>query len=128
MFLFSRYRLDFKYIALSDINIILSFGPLPVIYVYIAQTGHYSIYPILSALPLTLIAEAILHSNNTRDLEHDRSAGIYTLPILIGKRHSYYLYCLLMYIPYLIAIYLMIHVMDLFLTITDISYCVSLMH
>jgi len=75
-----------------------------------AQAGHYSIYPILYALPLTLNTEAILHSNNTRDMKHDKSVGIITLSILLGKRFSYYFYCLLIYSPYLIISYIMIYI------------------
>jgi 1,4-dihydroxy-2-naphthoate octaprenyltransferase len=75
-----------------------------------AQAGHYSIYPLLYALPLTLNTEAILHSNNTRDMEHDKSVGILTLSILLGKRYSYYLYCLLIYSPYLIISYIMLNI------------------
>jgi len=75
-----------------------------------AQAGHYSIYPVLYALPLTLNTEAILHSNNTRDMEHDKSVGILTLSILLGKRYSYYLYCLLIYAPYIIISYIMINI------------------
>lgn len=75
-----------------------------------AQAGHYSIYPVLYALPLTLNTEAILHSNNTRDMKHDRSVGILTLSILLGKRYSYYLYCLLIFSPYLIISYLMVKI------------------
>lgn len=75
-----------------------------------AQAGHYSIYPILYALPLTLNTEAILHSNNTRDMKHDKAVGILTLSMLLGKRYSYYLYCFLIYSPYIIIVYLMISV------------------
>ncbi|CAF4348529.1 unnamed protein product, partial [Rotaria sp. Silwood2] len=101
---------SFKYIALGDIIILLAFGPITVVYSYMAQAGHYSNYPILYALPLTLNTEAILHSNNTRDMKHDRSVGILTLSILLGKRYSYYLYCLLIYSPYIIIIYMMIYI------------------
>jgi 1,4-dihydroxy-2-naphthoate octaprenyltransferase len=75
-----------------------------------AQAGHYSIYPVLYALPLTLNTEAILHSNNTRDIRHDKSVGILTLSMLLGKQYSYYLYCLLIYSPYLIISYIMINI------------------
>lgn len=75
-----------------------------------AQAGHYSIYPVLYALPLTLNTEAILHSNNTRDMKHDKAVGILTLSILLGKRYSYYLYCFLIYSPYLIISYLTIRI------------------
>jgi 1,4-dihydroxy-2-naphthoate octaprenyltransferase len=94
------FHLGFKYIALGDVLILLTFGPITVVFSYMAQAGHYSIYPVLYALPLTLNTEAILHSNNTRDMEHDKSVGISTLSILIGKRYSYYLYCILIYSPY----------------------------
>lgn len=75
-----------------------------------AQAGYYSIYPVLYALPLTLNTEAILHSNNTRDMKHDRSVGILTLSIILGKRYSYYLYCLLIYSPYIIIVYLIVKI------------------
>jgi len=102
--------IGFKYIALGDVLILLTFGPITVIYSYMAQAGHFSIYPVLYALPLTLNTEAILHSNNTRDMEHDKSVGILTLSILLGKRYSYYLYCLLIYSPYIIISYIMINI------------------
>ena len=102
------FHTGFKYIALGDILILLTFGPITVIYSYMAQAGHYSIYPIFYALPLTLNTEAILHSNNTRDMKHDKSVGILTLSMLLGKQYSYYLYCLLIYSPYIIIIYFMI--------------------
>ncbi|CAF1057635.1 unnamed protein product [Rotaria sordida] len=102
--------IGFKYIALGDIIILLTFGPITVVYSYMAQAGHYSIYPIFYALPLTLNTEAILHSNNTRDMKHDKSVGILTLSILLGKQYSYYLYCILIYSPYIIIIYIMINI------------------
>ena len=86
--------------------ILLTFGPITVVYSYMAQAGHYSIYPVLYALPLTLNTEAILHSNNTRDMQHDKAVGILTLSIILGKRFSYYFYCLLIYSPYFIVTYM----------------------
>jgi 1,4-dihydroxy-2-naphthoate octaprenyltransferase len=92
-----------------------------------AQAGHYSIYPVLYALPLTLSTEAILHSNNTRDMKHDKSVGILTLSILLGKRFSYYFYCLLIYSPYLIISYIMIYISWFcFLPLLTIKYAYRL--
>ena len=102
--------IGFKYIALGDILILLIFGPITVVYSYMAQAGHYSIYPVLYALTLTLNSEAILHANNSRDMNHDRSVGILTLSILLGKRLSYYLYCLLIYSPYFMISYITINI------------------
>lgn len=66
------------------------------------QTGHVQWVTILYAIPLALNTEAILHSNNTRDLESDRRAGIVTLAILIGSTASEVLYAIFLFAPYTI--------------------------
>ncbi|XP_033113617.1 ubiA prenyltransferase domain-containing protein 1-like [Anneissia japonica] len=45
--------------------------------------------------------EAILHSNNTRDMPLDKKAKVVTIAILLGKTGSYVLYSLLLFVPYL---------------------------
>lgn len=56
------------------------------------------------AIPLALNTEAILHSNNTRDLESDRTAGIVTLAIIIGLTASHVLYAALLFAPYIMFV------------------------
>ncbi|CAF1387438.1 unnamed protein product, partial [Didymodactylos carnosus] len=115
--------IGFKYIAMGDLLILLTFGPITVLYSFISQAGHYSPYPVLYALPLTLNTEAILHSNNTRDMLHDRSVGILTLSLLIGKTFSYYFYCVLIYVPYLMIAFIMFKVSWMcFLPLLTIGY------
>ncbi|XP_004530333.1 ubiA prenyltransferase domain-containing protein 1 homolog [Ceratitis capitata] len=92
--------IGFKYIALGDVVILILFGPLSVLFAYMSQTGHVDWTAIFYALPLALNAEAILHSNNTRDADNDRKAGIVTLAILIGRTASHVLYALLLFTPY----------------------------
>ncbi|XP_067625025.1 ubiA prenyltransferase domain-containing protein 1 homolog [Eurosta solidaginis] len=92
--------IGFKYIALGDVVILILFGPLSVLFAFMSQTGHVDWTAIYYALPLALNAEAILHSNNTRDAENDRKAGIVTLAILIGRTASHVLYALLLFTPY----------------------------
>ncbi|CAF0726715.1 unnamed protein product [Brachionus calyciflorus] len=101
----------FKYMALGDLIIIITFGPLTVLYSYLAQIGAMSqnlnsfdlyVKPLFFALPLVLNTEAILHSNNTRDLDNDRKSGIFTLAIYLGFTASYILYVLLIFVPYLV--------------------------
>ncbi|XP_007420137.1 ubiA prenyltransferase domain-containing protein 1 [Python bivittatus] len=91
-----------KYVALGDVVILITFGPLAVMFAYALQVGYLSVSPLLYAVPLALSTEAILHSNNTRDMESDRQAGIVTLAILIGPTLSYVLYNSLLFLPYLI--------------------------
>ena len=101
--------LGLKYIALGDIVIFFTFGPLTVLFAFMSQGGQLCWTPLLYAVPLALNIEAILHSNNTRDMENDSSAGIVTLAILIGRTGSYVLFCLLLFSPYVIFMILAVH-------------------
>lgn len=91
-----------KYIALGDVIILVIFGPISVLFAFMAQTGFIAWETIYFAVPLALNTEAILHSNNTRDLESDKKAGIVTLAILIGHTASHVLYAFLLFTPYII--------------------------
>lgn len=91
-----------KYIALGDVLILIIFGPISVLFAFLAQTGRIDWLTIYYAIPLALNTEAILHSNNTRDLEADRKAGIVTLAILIGHTASHVLYAFLLFTPYIL--------------------------
>ncbi|XP_045331563.1 ubiA prenyltransferase domain-containing protein 1 isoform X2 [Leopardus geoffroyi] len=94
--------IGFKYVALGDLVILITFGPLAVMFAYAVQVGSLAVFPLVYAIPLALSTEAILHCNNTRDMESDREAGIVTLAILIGPTFSYMLYNTLLFLPYLI--------------------------
>ncbi|KAG8568457.1 hypothetical protein GDO81_014009 [Engystomops pustulosus] len=94
--------IGFKYVALGDLVILITFGPLAVMFAHAVQVGYLSVTPLLYAIPLALSTEAILHSNNTRDMDSDRQAGIVTLAILIGPMLSYMLFNLLVFLPYVI--------------------------
>lgn len=90
-----------KYIALGDVLILVIFGPISVFFAFMAQTGEMQWGTMYYAIPLALNTEAILHSNNTRDLESDRKVGIVTLAILIGHTASHVLYAFLLFAPYI---------------------------
>lgn len=95
-----------KYIALGDLLILIIFGPISVLFAYMAQTGRLEWSTIYFAIPLALNTEAILHSNNTRDAETDKKAGIVTLAIIIGRSASHILYAILLFTPYIIFVVL----------------------
>lgn len=75
--------------------IIITFGPITVLFAYLSQIGSIGanqsyifeviLKPLLYAIPLALNTEAILHSNNARDLHDDKKSGIVTLAIYLGK-------------------------------------------
>ena len=88
--------IGFKYLALGDLIIILTFGPITVLFAYVSQIGSVPsdssflseviIKQLLYAIPLALNTEAILHSNNARDHDEDKKSGIVTLAIYLGKK------------------------------------------
>ena len=86
--------------------VFITFGPLSVVYSYIVQCGHFSMAPLIYVIPLVMNTEAILHSNNTRDMTSDRKANVVTLANLLGFSLSYLLYLLLVFVPYLIMLVL----------------------
>ncbi|KAL7636080.1 UNVERIFIED_CONTAM: hypothetical protein RMT77_013899 [Armadillidium vulgare] len=96
--------IGFKYIALGDVLVLIIFGPITVLFSYMVQTGSCNWGTIYYAIPLALNAEAILHSNNTRDLEADKKAGIETLAIIIGLTASEVLYGVFLFAPFTIFI------------------------
>ncbi|KAL8588023.1 hypothetical protein ACOMHN_026140 [Nucella lapillus] len=119
--------LGLKYIALGDLVIVFSFGPLTVVFAFLAQAGQLSLFPFLYAIPIALNTEAILHSNNARDMETDRLAGIVTLAILLGPSGSYALFCVLLFLPYIIFVLLGLHLTPwMFLPLASILFAFRL--
>lgn len=96
--------LGLKYTALGDVLILMIFGPITVLFAFMSQTGHWEWATICYALPVALNTEAILHSNNTRDLDSDRQVGIVTVAILLGKSYSHVYYAFLLFIPYIVFV------------------------
>jgi 1,4-dihydroxy-2-naphthoate polyprenyltransferase len=81
-----------KYKALGDVQVFLSFGTGMTLGAYIVQTHEFSWIPVILSIPFGLLIDAILHSNNIRDINFDGKFGVKTLPILIGERLSFYFY------------------------------------
>ena len=96
--------LGLKYHALGDVVFIVVFGPLVVLVSFMIQIGIFSLLPLVLSIPLAFLAEAVFHSNNTRDMEADKKTNIRTLAILVGKEISYFLYALFIFTPYIIFI------------------------
>ena len=113
--------LSLKYNGLGDTVILTTFGPLTVLFSYVAQGGNISIFPVIYTAPLVMITEAMLHSNNTRDLMEDKRSGIITLAILLGERYSFIFYIFLIITPYF-----MFAVMALKLTVVYIVPFITL--
>jgi 1,4-dihydroxy-2-naphthoate octaprenyltransferase len=81
-----------KFNALGDLDILLAFAFLPTLGTSYAVTGAIDWSVLWIALPVGLITDGILHSNNTRDVITDKRAGITTMAMGLGNRFSAWLY------------------------------------
>ena len=93
-----------KYYILGDILVMFTFGPLAVLFSFLVQSGTLPLGPLLLALPLAISTEAILHSKHIRDMEADKCANTVSLAVLLGKQGSYFLFTMLLFLPYLIFV------------------------
>ncbi len=98
----------FKYNALGDIAVFISFGSAMVLGAYYVQAHRFSWAPVLYALPIALLVDAILHSNNLRDIENDEAVDIKTIPILVGEKVSKWMYYGLILGAYLLILILIL--------------------
>lgn len=81
-----------KFNALGDLDILLAFAFLPTLGTSYAVTGAIDWSVLWIALPVGLITDGILHSNNTRDVITDKRAGITTMAMGLGNKFSAWLY------------------------------------
>jgi 1,4-dihydroxy-2-naphthoate octaprenyltransferase len=91
----------YKYMALGELSVFLMWGPLMVLGSYFIQRRVFSINAFLISLPFGLLVALVLLANNIRDISHDRSKGILTLPIMMGQRNGLRLYSSLMILAYI---------------------------
>lgn len=89
-----------KYNALGDLDIIITYGILPTLGTSMVITGQIVWSVLWLSVPLGLITDGILHSNNTRDTKNDTAANIKTFASLIGLKASVILYCFEVYFPF----------------------------
>lgn len=97
-----------KYRALGDIAVFLAFGPAMTLGAYFVQAGHYSLTPVLYAIPVALLVDGVLHSNNLRDIKNDSVVEIKTFAIVLGEQGAKYMYYSLIIGAYVTTLLLII--------------------
>lgn len=89
-----------KYRALGDVVIFLCYTLLPTLATTYTTTGQLIWGALIPSIASGLITVAILHANNTRDIQTDQRAGIRTLPMLTGIRTAVGIYLMQIVLPY----------------------------
>jgi 1,4-dihydroxy-2-naphthoate octaprenyltransferase len=86
----------YGYAGLGDLSVFIFFGLVGVMgssYLFTKEIDWANIFPSLSC---GFFSMAVLNINNIRDIESDKAAGKYSVPVRIGKRNAtmYHLFLL----------------------------------
>jgi 1,4-dihydroxy-2-naphthoate octaprenyltransferase len=91
----------YGYEGLGELFVFGFFGIVAVVGSYYVQTEHLRGLAFALAVPIGLLAAAILMVNNIRDIETDRRAGKRTLAVRLGRRRARRLFAAATYVPFL---------------------------
>jgi 1,4-dihydroxy-2-naphthoate octaprenyltransferase len=78
----------YGYAGLGDVSVLIFFGGVGVTGTLFLFTRQVSASSLLPALACGLFAVGVLNINNIRDIESDRQAGKYSVPVRIGKKNA----------------------------------------
>jgi 1,4-dihydroxy-2-naphthoate octaprenyltransferase len=93
----------YGYEGLGEVFVFLFFGVVAVAGSYFAQVEELEWEALVLAVPVGLLASAILVVNNVRDLETDRRAGKRTLAVRLGRERVRTLYSAMLALAFLTA-------------------------
>jgi 1,4-dihydroxy-2-naphthoate octaprenyltransferase len=86
----------YGYIGLGDISVLIFFGLVGVMGSYYLFTHSITRLEIFPALSCGLFSIAVLNVNNIRDIDSDRMAGKYSIPVRIGKKKASFYHWILL--------------------------------
>src|SRR5437763_14940372 len=86
----------YGYEGLGEVFVFLFFGLVAVTGSYFVQREHLEWEAFALAIPVGLLATAILVVNNIRDIDTDRRAGKRTLAVRLGRQRARALYAVLL--------------------------------
>ncbi|MGI8863509.1 MAG: 1,4-dihydroxy-2-naphthoate polyprenyltransferase [Solirubrobacteraceae bacterium] len=93
----------YGYEGLGEIFVFLFFGIVAVAGSYFVQTKHLHWEAFALAVPVGLLAAAILVVNNFRDIDTDRRAGKRTLAVRLGRERTRDLCAVIIYLAYVLV-------------------------
>ncbi len=94
----------YGYEGLGEVFVFLFFGLVAVAGSYYVQTEEVSWEAFAFAVPVGLLAAAILVVNNVRDLETDRRAGKRTLAVRLGRPATRTIFGAMVYLAFVTAV------------------------
>lgn len=106
-FFYTAGPVALAYIGLGEVTVAVFMGPIIVLGANYVQTETIALEPIVAAIPIGLLAAAILHANNIRDIESDKQIGKRTLATSLGEDRAiieYYILTLGAYATLLLTV------------------------
>jgi 1,4-dihydroxy-2-naphthoate octaprenyltransferase len=100
------YTYPLKYIALGEIVMLLTWGPLMVGGGYYVLTGIWSWNAALAGLAYSLGVTATLFGKHIDKISEDKRKGVHTLPVVLGEKAARYTALALFVLEYLVVFYL----------------------
>jgi 1,4-dihydroxy-2-naphthoate octaprenyltransferase len=93
----------YGYEGLGEVFVFLFFGIVAVAGSFFVQVRHLNWEAFVLAVPVGLIAAAILVVNNFRDIDTDRRAGKRTLAVRLGRDRTRTMYAGIVYLAYVLT-------------------------
>jgi 1,4-dihydroxy-2-naphthoate polyprenyltransferase len=78
----------YGYLGLGDLSVFIFFGLVAVLGSYYLFAGQIFLTHLLPATSCGLFSVAVLNINNIRDIDSDRLAGKYSVPVRIGRKNA----------------------------------------
>ena len=95
----------YGYEGLGEVFVFLFFGIVAVAGSYFVQVKHLRWEAFTLAIPVGLLAAAILVVNNVRDIDTDRRAGKRTLAVRLGRERTRILFAAMIYLAYIPSLF-----------------------
>lgn len=81
-------RKPYGYAGLGDLSVFLFFGLVGVLGSFYLYAQHVDALILLPAASCGLFSIAVLNLNNIRDIDSDKKAGKYSIPVRIGRKNA----------------------------------------
>ncbi len=94
----------YGYRALGEVSVFVFFGLVAVVGTAYVQMRYFTWLPVAAAVPVGLLACALLVINNLRDIPTDSQTGKKTLAVVLGDRRTRVLYVDCVVLPFCVAI------------------------
>lgn len=85
----------YGYAGLGEVAVFVFFGQVATAGTAFVQTEELTGLAVVAAVPVGLLASALLMANNLRDIPQDRAAGKRTLAVRLGNRRAAWFYVFL---------------------------------